>query len=93
MSRSGLLGDVDGLGKLLIPSPSCTTRFSLHSPTLATAAAASWNEGVLSPVSPPRFEVDCQMDASDALRLQAATGYGQEDTTIIIESMAQVGEK
>jgi nitrate reductase assembly molybdenum cofactor insertion protein NarJ len=30
------------------------------------------------------------MDASEALRLQAAVGYGLEDTQMIIESMAQV---
>lgn len=30
------------------------------------------------------------MDASEALRLQAAMGYGLEDTQMIIESMAQV---
>lgn len=30
------------------------------------------------------------MEAGDALRLQVAMGYGQEDTTMIIESMAQV---
>ncbi len=33
---------------------------------------------------------ECQMDAADALRLQAAVGYGLEDTQMIIESMAQV---
>ena len=32
----------------------------------------------------------CQMDASEALRLQAAVGYGLEDTQMVIESMAQV---
>lgn len=30
------------------------------------------------------------MDASEALRLQAAVGYGLEDTQMVIESMAQV---
>ncbi|KAL4447262.1 hypothetical protein ABPG77_007295 [Micractinium sp. CCAP 211/92] len=34
---------------------------------------------------------ECQMDAADALRLQAAVGYGLEDTQMIIESMAQTG--
>lgn len=33
---------------------------------------------------------ECQLDASEALRLQAAMGYGLEDTQMIIESMAQV---
>ena len=41
---------------------------------------------------PPARRVlgECQMDASEALRLQAAMGYGLEDTQMIIESMAQV---
>lgn len=40
---------------------------------------------------PPRRVLgECQMDASEALRLQAAVGYGLEDTQMIIESMAQV---
>ena len=33
---------------------------------------------------------ECQLDAAEALRLQAAVGYGLEDTQMIIESMAQV---
>ena len=42
--------------------------------------------------APRRVLAECQLDASEALRLQAAVGYGLEDTQMIIESMAQVGE-
>jgi glutamate synthase (ferredoxin) len=31
------------------------------------------------------------MEAADALRLQAAVGYGLEDTQMVIEAMAQTG--
>jgi glutamate synthase (ferredoxin) len=43
----------------------------------------------LSEMNASKVLGECQMDASEALRLQAAMGYGLEDTQMIIESMAQ----
>lgn len=45
----------------------------------------------LSDMNASKVLGECQMDASEALRLQAAVGYGLEDTQMIIESMAQTG--
>ncbi|EFN57991.1 hypothetical protein CHLNCDRAFT_142154 [Chlorella variabilis] len=45
----------------------------------------------LSELNASKVLGECQLDASEALRLQAAVGYGQEDTQMIIESMAQTG--
>ncbi|GAB4817933.1 hypothetical protein N2152v2_004979, partial [Parachlorella kessleri] len=45
----------------------------------------------LAELNASKFEEGCSLGAGEALRLQAATGYGQEDTTMVIESMAQTG--
>lgn len=69
----------------------------LLSPTLASPPCSTCSGGPLllqptGPRSAPTRSVpsECSMDAAEALRLQAAVGYGLEDTQMIIESMAMV---
>eukprot|EP00887_Chlorella_sp_A99_P001969 scaffold18.g1969.t1 len=43
----------------------------------------------LGDIAPAMVLAECQMEAGEALRLQAAMGYGLEDMQMIVEAMAQ----
>ena len=57
-----------------------------------SAPYAEWMAGSkhLRDISAGTHEKECTMEAADALRRQAAAGFGLEDTQMVVEGMAQV---
>ena len=68
------------------------TNAELAREAAARAPYAEWmaSSKHLKDIAHGSFVEECTFEAAEALRRQAAAGYGQEDTNMIIEGMAQV---